>query len=435
MIEVKDELINETNEVIIPSYYYDKLDTKQLDEFLKKIGLSVSGSKETKVYKLFSFLKKQSDLTKELKDSLVKFFLEIIKYTNNRIMIEVPIKISERSKILRKDAFLNHLNVSESSFEINHILQTILAPDNNIIVNNNDGSFNIIYRHANYDQKNIDLIELAYVRNVEYSIKSGNSIKLLKKYEYVWCEVDIIKESLRIFISNNRKTADGKQIDGTIHQMKEYFTKKLSREFDFRVDFVYDGQTLFKMYRELTSKVESRYSDILIPYNNEITTFVEDMKKKLKISNFDDIDLSNRITKLFERNLIQKDFEKIRKDPLAEGRVISLDFQDGTGSSVKATTGGMRNTDEGLVLLDMQDSDVYFDTKETIHTLKRLGIIVVEWNAVRDLPLLDERYQKPKVTYIAYKDYYVCSVQRINLNKEVSDYVLSKFDRYREKPL
>ncbi|MDT2661215.1 hypothetical protein P7E02_15175 [Enterococcus hulanensis] len=435
MLDVTSKVNAEVSEVIIPSYYYDKLDTKQLSEFLKEIGLSASGSKETKVYKLFSFLKKQKDLSSDFKDSLLKFFLEIIKYTNNRITIEVPIKVSKRSPILKKQTLLSRFDTDEKNFEINHILQTVLSPDDNPIVNNHDGKFNTIYRHASYNQNNIDMIELAYVRNVEYSIKSGNSIRTLEKYEFVWCEIDVYKECLRIFISNNRKTADGKQLDGSIHQMKEYFTNKLSREFDFKVDFVYDGQTLFKIYRELTSKAEIKYSNRVSPYNAEIEKFVDDMKKKLKINNYDDIDLTNRIIKLFERNLIQKDFEKLRKDPLAEGRVVSLDFQDGTGSSVKATTGGMKNTEDGLVLLDMQDSDVYFDTKETIHSLKVLGIIVVEWNAIRDLPLLDERYQKPKVTYIAYKDYYVCSVQRVNLNKEVSDYVLSKFDRYRDKSL
>ncbi|HBC1836448.1 TPA: hypothetical protein IUB81_002523, partial [Enterococcus faecalis] len=90
---------------------------------------------------------------------------------------------------------------------------------------------------------------------------------------------------------------------------------------------------------------------------------------------------------------------------------------------------------DGLVLLDMQDSDVYFDTKETIYSLKSLGILVVEWNAIRDFPKLEDRYQKPKATYIAYKDYYVCSINRINLNKEISDYVLSKFERYRNLPI
>ncbi len=240
---------------------------------------------------------------------------------------------------------------------------------------------------------------------------------------------------MKIFISNNRKTTDNSQADGTIHQMKELFSNKLCKEFDFRIASVYDGQTLFKMYRELTSKTENKYSSMLVPHESIINGFVETMKSKLNIEDREDIDLANRITKLLERNLIQKDFEKIRKDPQADGRVISLDFQDGTGSSVKATTGGVKHTDDGLVLLDMQDSDVYFDTKETIHSLKSLGILVIEWNAVRDFPNFEDRYQKPKATYIAYKDYYVCSINRINLNKEISDYVLSKFERYRNLPI
>ncbi len=431
MLDVSEAIKEQTKETIVPFYFYDKLDDKQINTLLENIGLKVSGGKEAKVYRLFSFLQNEKEISSELSDCLNDFFLDTIKYTSNRIMIEVPIKFSNNSISLKKNTLL--ANVRE--LEVNHIMSLIINPENNILVNDLSGEFKLIYRHAKFDGADVEQIELAYVRHVEYAIKNGNNIKKVNKYEYVWCDINISKAELKIFISNNRKTTDDKQEDGTIHSMKEFFSNKLSKEFDFRIASVNDSQTLFKIYRELTSETENKYSAMVTPYEPIINDFVEEMKNNLNIEDNEDIDLANRITKLLERNLIQKDFEKIRKDPQADGRVISLDFHDGTGSSVKATTGGVKHTDDGLVLLDMQDSDVYFDTKETIYSLKSLGILVVEWNAIRDFPKLEDRYQKPKATYIAYKDYYICSINRINLNKEISDYVLSKFERYRNLPI
>lgn len=122
----------------------------------------------------------------------------------------------------------------------------------------------------------------------------------------MWCDINISKAELKIFISNNRKTTDDKQEDGTIHSMKEFFSNKLSKEFDFRIASVNDSQTLFKIYRELTSETENKYSAMVTPYEPIINDFVEEMKNNLNIEDNEDIDLANRITKLLERNLIQK---------------------------------------------------------------------------------------------------------------------------------
>ncbi|MFZ4356339.1 hypothetical protein ACOYYK_21850, partial [Enterococcus gallinarum] len=77
----------QSKEIIIPSYFYDKIDDKQVDIFLKNIGFKVSGGKDTKVYRLFSFLQNEQEISDELAVYLNEFFLETIKYTNNRIMI------------------------------------------------------------------------------------------------------------------------------------------------------------------------------------------------------------------------------------------------------------------------------------------------------------------------------------------------------------
>lgn len=430
MIENLGAVKEEVEEIVIPMYFYEKFDEKQLSGLLESLGLGVSGVKTTKLYKLFSFIQRHDGLSDEELEILLSFTKKAIKYTNNRIMIEVPIKIKNDSVINTKKNLDLEFD-SENKFEVNKLLELIINPKNKLI----NEEFTMIYRHANYTDSENKFIEIAYVREVEYAYKINNQIEKKHKYEYVWCDINISKEILSIYISNNRKNTSDNQLDGTIHLMKDYFSEKLSKELDFKIGSVYDGETLFKMYRELTSKAEGKYRSKVTPFINEVKSFVKGMKNNLIISDIDDIGLENRITKLFERNLIQKDFDKIRKDPLADGRVLSLDFQDGTGSSVKATTGGVKSTEDGLVLLDMQDSDVYFDTKETIHSLKKLGIIVIEWNVVRDLPDVEDRYQKPKVTYLAYKDFYVCSIQRINLNEEVSDYVLSKFDNYRNLPL
>lgn len=52
---------------------------------------------------------------------------------------------------------------------------------------------------------------------------------------------------------------------------------------------------------------------MVTPYEPIINDFVEEMKNNLNIEDNEDIDLANRITKLLERNLIQKILKKYVK--------------------------------------------------------------------------------------------------------------------------
>lgn len=56
MIENIEAVKENVDEIVVPRYFYEKFDDKQLSGLLEELGLGVSGSKDTKLYKLFSYI-------------------------------------------------------------------------------------------------------------------------------------------------------------------------------------------------------------------------------------------------------------------------------------------------------------------------------------------------------------------------------------------
>lgn len=83
--------------------------------------------------------------------------------------------------------------------------------------------------------------------------------------------------------------------------------------------------------------------------------------------------------------------------------------------------------------MDLQDSDVYFDTKESIYFDQELSSIVVSW--VNKSELKDDRFDNIEVRYTCYREFYITHFLRYNVREEIYEYVLPKFDEYKRKPL
>lgn len=421
-------------ELIVPRYWREKIDDRQIKEFLRVHNLMLGSSKEASLVNLFNHINKL-DQDADFFDDLNLFLIETVKYTTNRIAIEIPIRIRKGSDVMNFEKLLGRMNLRKKDFFVNELLDSVTNVKNNAFVNNN-GEFELIYRDAifsNTSKSEPLIIEEFYVREVEYATKRNNILEKYKKFEFVCCEIDIKKSSLKIFISNNNSTTDKNQTDGTISNMAFTFCNQLSEIYDFSRRTVDYSKTLFNMFKDLTSKLEQPYTNQVTPYSKEIEKFSTDMMRKLKIENKEDIGIKTRIFKLFERNLIQKDFERIKKQYINDGRVKYINFKDGTGSTVNATTGGKKESNGETYDLNMEDSNVYFDTRETIYSLEKLGVVVVEWKTEGKLKNKEDRYEKIVVTYTAHPGgYYSSRINRVNLNKEVSDFVLSKFGTYQK---
>lgn len=157
------------------------------------------------------------------------------------------------------------------------------------------------------------------------------------------------------------------------------------------------------------------------------------MKQKLSISSYDDINICHRIQKLLERTLIQKDFKAFRTKKVDDGRVLSVNYSDEVGGNVKATSGGTFFNGQSNQELDLQDSRVYFDIKESIYSDQKLSSITVSW--VNKSELIDDRFDNIEVRYTCIKGAYITHFLNYGVREEIYDYVLPKFNEYKRKPL
>lgn len=420
--------MSDISKLEIYGYLHDKIDAKQLQRFVLQNDYGTGGSKGKLLVDLqeyFNNLKDKEDKRKFL-DNLNIFLLEQIKHTSNRKVITVPLHINHKSVVFNKDRLLEFMEIEEDEFSYNNLLSWDSRTE----------SFDLFYQELEEKDSEIKLVKRAYGRKVEY--EKVNSPGTEYKFEFVWFEIDTLNKCLRIIISSNLTGEVKNELRGTENELYNYFLNIARREFNITLDSTPSNhkRTLFKMYKELTAQLEKKFEDKVLPHQKKINTLVEELKKDLKIDEKDDIGLEYRIIKLFERTLVQKEFYNATAlNIAAKGKVRSIIFRDRIGGSVRATAGG-RKVDN--VEINLEDSDVYFDTRESIHQLQEIDSINIKWNILKEVDkadLLDDRYHTVEVKYVARNNYYLTQFIRFNVSKEVYDIVLPKFEKYERKNL
>lgn len=409
------------DEYFIPRHLLEKIDRQHLAQFMKKEGLNVSENKEKMIYDLIEAInnlvgEENSTDREELIASYYKFLLETLKHNNNRTIITYPIYVTERSSYYSVGGLLTQFDVNDITM-LNH--STVIT-GNRI----SKGDFTEIFRHITEEEGLIKTIELCYGRVYDYR-RSDDTI--IEKYEYVWCEIDSKSDLLRIILP-----AKGKN-ETSQHSLQLTFLNKLKKEYGIVTKELNESTTLFKIYKYLTQQLELPYSQEVTPHEKAIDNFTNQMKQNIGVTDAEDIGLSLRIKKLFERNLIKKDFQNFRTKKVDEGRVISINFSDAFGGKVKASAGGSFINGENLQDLDLQDSDVYFDTKESIYRMEKLPSVTVKW--INNSGFVDDRFDYIEVRYTACQGFYITHFLRYNVREELFNYVLPKFDDFRRRPL
>lgn len=413
-----------------PIHIRHKFDKTVVIDFAKDLGIDIKGDTDTLVYSSYVDINEEKDkVERENKLSLYhQFVIDTIKYGDNREVLTFQIDIGETSPLTAFPRLLNHLNVDRRNF----FVSKVMFPEHL----NDD--YTLLYRKANInpDDDTINSVELIYGRHVKYTrpIKNTKRKSIEDRYEYVWVEIDVVKSHLRMTISQNEKNqVEGKE-NGTRTEIVNKFLPKLRNDFIFSIKNEADeSYVLFKMYKELTEYIEKEYNDkITLDIKKEISEFTEKVKRELQINNREDINLSHRIEKLFERNLIKKDFENFIKKRVREGRVLNVGFTDSVGGSVRANSGGRSRSVEGEIIFDLQDSHVYFDIKETMYTQKSLQSITISWMNEEVLKE-DSRYSEILVKYTAFSNHFSTHFLRRNTRKEIYDYVLPKFEHFKRR--
>lgn len=408
-------------EYFVPGHLLEKIDRQHLAQFMKNEGLDISENKSKMLYDLIDTINNLvgEDVVverEELIASYYKFLLATLKHNNNRTIITYPIYVTEHSSYYSVGKLSSHFKVDNVEL-LNH--STVIAGENI-----SKGDFVEIYRYVTEIDGLVKSIELCYGRIYDHTRSDGNTIE---KYEYVWCEIDSESEILRIILP-----AKGKN-EASQYSLQKTFFDRLKKDYGIVTKDLNESITLFKIYKNLTQQLELPYSQEVSPYQEAIDDFVTQMKQNIGVTDVEDIGLSLRIRKLFERNLIKKDFQNFRTKKVDDGRVISINFSDAFGGKVKASAGGSFINGETVQDLDLQDSDVYFDTKESIYRMEKLPSVTVKW--INNSDFVDDRFDYIEVRYTACQGFYITHFLRYNVREELFNYVLPKFDEFKRRPL
>ncbi|MCL6633433.1 MAG: hypothetical protein K6T63_12480, partial [Alicyclobacillus herbarius] len=168
---------------------------------------------------------------------------------------------------------------------------------------------------------------------------------------------------------------------------------------------------LYNIFKSLTAAAELPYQRRLLPFNTDILEFTTKLSRSLGLpSPTSPVDIPRRISKLFERALIQYEFDQFRSS--GEGKRGIIDrfyYSDRTGAQVTARA----PEDEGIEL-----ADIYFDTRDSIDKLRTFDKLWVTWFRRNS----DETHSV-RTRLEAHYDYYVVHFYSY-LFREVEDYVL-----------
>lgn len=407
----------------IPGHLLEKIDAKHLSQFMADEGLFSTGSKEAMLIHLIDALNDEEDTTE--KDQLVasyhEFLLKTIKHNNNRIVITYPLLTTDQLPYYSEKNLCSKFEVSSvSELYFSDVIRGGILKKNR---------FELLYRNITTSEGLTDLIEVCFGRTGEFT-RSDDRKAIF--YDYVWCEIDSNNQSLRVIMSEP-PAGFSTQSNENKTKVRQNLIGRLKFEYGLIFKEIDDKQTLFKMYKYLTAHIEEPYSKQVLPFKNDIEDFVNNVKKELSISDTEDINLTYRIQKLFERNLIQNDFINFRTKKVDDGRILNISYSDEVGGNVKASSGGYFFNGQINQELDLQDSSVYFDTKESIYNDKKLSSITVSW--VNKSQFKDDRFTTINVKYSAYKNCYITHFLRYNVREEIYNYVLPKFDEYKRKPI
>ncbi|EJF48923.1 hypothetical protein YS9_2306 [Enterococcus sp. C1] len=411
-------------EFFIPRHLLDKIDLKHLQQFMYREGLKYQGTKPDLIDTLIMQINNEDD--KQEKEQLISsyhnFLLKTIKHNSNRYVITYPIITTKHSCYYSVNNIKNSFGISDLN-DLNHS-EVFLGETLKM------GDFTEIFRHVSESDGLITLIEVCYGKINKYRRDDDSDVVV---YEYIWCEIDTQSNVLRMTMPVNSQEFIRGENSGGRSKRQKLIIKKMNKDFGLVYSEISEKQTLFKIYKYLTAHIEAPYEKQVEPYYDDINEFSESIKRSLSISNIDDINLGHRIKKLFERNLIQKDFKAFRTKKVDDGRVLSVNYSDSVGGNVKATSGGSYYNGQADQALDLQDSRVYFDIKESIYNDEELSSITVSW--VNKSELQDDRFDNIEVRYTCYRGFYITHFLRYGVREEIYDYVLPKFNEYKRRPL
>ncbi|MUN96128.1 hypothetical protein [Enterococcus casseliflavus] len=396
----------------IPNFLKNDLTNDYLKVFLKNKNIPCSNTNKAELLNILKHSLENKKISEpEFQDFLARFY----KYGRNRIVISNIINLTVLNPIMTKSSLEKRLsNAKEPTGYFNEILEISETKESN------DSMF---YQSIKYDENDRTILfERGYFRDekVVATDSDGTPIYSYKKV-FTWIVIDVENRRFNIHTRDLDPNYFGKNT--TIRQTNDTFLDIFKKMFSFTVSSALNEErTLYNIYKHMTETAEAPFKNMI---TDEIKKEISDLY--IRVSDIleyntskDKLKIPNRFERLFERGLINQNFEIYSRYEVGKVGIIKrIVFFDGTGANVSAM---VKEISENI-----SSYDIYFDTRDTLDERKALNKLWAFWYFKSSLDSKEEKYE---VKMEIEDDFYVTHFLRKNILEEVAEYVFQQFRKF-----
>lgn len=359
--------------------------------------------------------------------ALHSFVAEEIARGKNRYMYICLFHPSKKLDLQNKSHIENIISTKfNCSLGLNELLNSYAPTSNDL------EKPNLVYCKASFKTldngiKVLDKISLCFKEfyKIEAFVHEGNRISSKIETDYIWCDIQISKQMVIV------KSKDESKSTKKIRNAEGICQRYQSMIFEFfnlgeKLSVGEINNTIYKIYKEFTDTAEREFKNQVDPFKGRILSFSNEIASELNLIDATyPLNIPIRIQRLFERSLIQQNFDKyLNFFTGKKGIVTRLFFSDESGATVNARSGD--KSKEGIAV-----ADIYFDTRETIDEIKALDIIWVTWFIQNNDQLIKK--SKTKI-FVSTKNFVVHFLYDYVLEEE-ENYVFSNIEEFKNKVL
>ncbi|MFD2663352.1 SAP domain-containing protein [Paenibacillus thailandensis] len=394
----------------------EHINSERFKELLRKHNLQVSGTKNELVNRIKQAINGELGEVSLTVEALDQFLAEEISHGKNRMLFITSFPSTAKRLLQDRRSVLTNLSVHGLPLNNFNHLRSIERPEETTLVYMNINSIHDVVRSLSFCFAKTTIIE---------GLVDEEGEELPPRYEtdYIWADIEPESETITIKI---RPKANHFENVAKTKELYEEISTKLREIFSLPPRLIEETKhTLYKIFRDLTRTAEEPFRARVEPLKDEIRKFATQSAEKIGLPSPEQpVDLPYRLFRLLERALIQQEFDLYKAYFEGKRGVIDrISFSDPTGAHVNARSG---QVNDGIAM-----ADIYFDTRDTIETLRKFDKLWVTWFYIED-------HQKPPVKietkFEVFKEHFTIHFLYAYTTKEVEDHVLSNFKYYESLP-
>ncbi|WP_409341030.1 hypothetical protein [Paenibacillus sp. MBLB4367] len=383
------------------------LNFDSLRRYLRSSPLNSSGTKPELIQRI-----EEGISSGELdKNDFESFLANEIRYGHNRTLYCTRINPASLFKV-KNSKLIKQAMMTAGLSECQIINNIHFTPDSDEPV--------LVHFEKSEIENGVQRVIMCFASMVMISkITDENESIQVEDTDYVWITIDVPQGQLTISV---RPRSNTNETSTRSYQVFEIYTSYLTEVFSLR--YLSNDEmknTLYNIFRELTTKAEKPYVEKVEPLLSEISDLSDRYATFLGLpSSNNPVNLPFRIRRLLERALIQNDFFNFKG--YSEGKIGTVEkffYSDDTGARVNASA----NDGEGIEVCD-----IYFDTRETIDDQKTFNKLWINW-FIPGASVGKKTYTKLEAT----TKYFV--IHFYSYHSEVEqEYVFSSIETFRAVP-